>query len=148
MSQTQTLLTDPLPWSELPSSCLDLGNSLLVVSASPTPTLKSQEAAQVTFWKSSSHYATPPVTSISLGIKAKVCMIAYKVLVSSLWTSAPTHHLYCFLKGPLAPPPTTRQIMHFLFIPLGAFFLQKSTQQIFPCSELLLLGGALPNHSV
>lgn len=65
------------------------------------PALKSQEAAKVTFWKPSLHDAAPPVTSISLGIKAKVCLMAYKVLVSSPWTSAPTHHLYFLLKNPL-----------------------------------------------
>lgn len=84
MSQTQSLPISPPPGCKLPPSCLGFGNSLLTASASPSYTQVFKRSQRVL-----------PETQVterhaSRG-KAEVCTMAYKVLVSPPWTSAPTH---------------------------------------------------------
>lgn len=116
ISRIQPPLTRPSPWPKLPSYGLDFGNSLLNTSASPPHTQVSKKAAKVTFWKPKSHDATPPVASISLGVKSKpnprnggqgtgLLSLGLQLPPNSLTPSTRT-------AGPLAPPPTTKQIMH------------------------------------
>lgn len=71
--------------------------------------LKSQNAAKATLWKPKSYDITPPVASISLGVRAKnPCSTSFKEPADLLSSSSYT--LSTLTSGALAPPPAARYI--------------------------------------